>query len=122
MTRESRPLAGRRILVVEDEYLIGKSIVDLLEDAGADVVGLVGWVDDALEFVNNRYDTIDIAILDVNLHGEKSYPIADALAARDIRFIFVTGYKAAALEGDYKRYPHCEKPLNEMALVATLRE
>jgi DNA-binding response OmpR family regulator len=120
MTNRANPLQGKRILVIEDEYLVAQVVVEFLEEAGAEVVGPFGWVDDALAFIESHHSTFDAAVLDVNLHGEKSYPIADAFAANNVMFVFTTGYGADALDSRYLDFPRCQKPLNQQALVAAL--
>src|SRR5258706_5970006 len=106
-------LNGRRILVVEDDYFGAKTLSELLQAYGAQVVGRIGWVEEAVEFVGNHASAFDVAVLDVNMHGKKSYPIADALLARGKRFIFATGYSGEALDEAYRHYPRCEKPFRE---------
>jgi CheY-like chemotaxis protein len=118
MTNGAAALEGLRVLVVEDDYLVAQVLIELLEDAGAVVVGPVGWVDEALALIADRTNRFDGAVLDVNLHGSKSYPIADALAARSIKFIFATGYSAEALDEPYRHCPRCEKPFDQSALIA----
>jgi len=120
MASETATLEGRRILVVEDDYLVAQLLVDLLEDAGATVIGPVGWIDEAVALIEDESQKFDGAILDVNVHGKKSYPVADALAARSVGFVFATGYDAGVIEGKYRRYPRCEKPFSAPALVAAL--
>jgi CheY-like chemotaxis protein len=120
MTTDQATLQGRRILVVEDDYLVAQIIVELLEDAGAEVVGPLGWIDEALAFIESHHSALDGAVLDINLHGHKSYPVANALVANNLTFVFATGYGAGALDADYQRFPRCEKPFNQQALVAAL--
>ena len=114
------PLKGRRILVIEDEYFVAEVLSEILGDAGAVIAGPIGWADDALAFVEHHGSTLDGAILDVNLHGRASYPIADALAERGVRFVFITGYDETALESAYRHHPRCEKPLQADAILAAL--
>jgi DNA-binding response OmpR family regulator len=113
-------LKDRHILVVEDDYLIAEIVVDYLEEAGAKVVGPIGVVDEALAFIETNSGKLDGAVLDVNLHGKKSYPIADALLARNVAFVFATGYGAEAVAEQYRNFPRCEKPFNEEVLIAKL--
>jgi hypothetical protein len=77
-------------------------------------------VHEALAFVEGNITSIDGAVLDVNLHGEKSYPIADALASYQIKFVFATGYGVDFVDGAYRRFPRCEKPINPRTLVVAL--
>jgi DNA-binding LytR/AlgR family response regulator len=113
-------LHGRRILVVEDDYLIAETLRELLEQNGAQVVGPIGSLEEALAFVQGNSSSIEAAVLDVNLHGKKSYPIADVLMARDIAIVFATGYGPGAIDAAYRRFPRCEKPINHRTLVAIL--
>jgi DNA-binding response OmpR family regulator len=119
--KENGELQGRRILVIEDDFLIAQAICSLIEDAGATVVGPIGWVDQALTYVASHKDHFDGAVLDVNLHGEKSYPIADWLAEHHVRFVFTTGYGLDALDPAYAGYPWCEKPFDPRMLFEALR-
>lgn len=118
MTGEAAPLRGRRILVVEDDYLLAQALSDFLEEVEVNVIGPVGSVDEALAMVENAAGGLDGAILDVNLHGSKSYPVADALAARSIPFLFATGYSRNALDERYRDHPRCEKPFDQVTLLS----
>jgi DNA-binding response OmpR family regulator len=119
---EVQPLSGRRILVIEDDYLVAQMLTNYLEDAGAVVIGPLGWIDETLAFIENNLSAFDIALLDLNLHGKKSYEIADLLVKRNIAFVFASGYGADGIEGEYRRYPRCTKPFNRLALLAALAE
>ena len=93
------PLAGCRILVVEDEMLIMMDAEDMLHDLGCETVVTAATVDKALGFIGS--EVIDAALLDMNLNGDRSYAVADALAVRGIPFAFATGYGLNGLrEGD----------------------
>ena len=110
-------LAGRSILVVEDEMLVLMSIETSLGDLGCTATS-VGTVDDAL---TKLLDTsFDAAMLDVNLRGEKSYPVADALALRGIPFVFSTGYGHHDDRPDFADRPVLRKPYINDHLVAAL--
>jgi CheY-like chemotaxis protein len=98
----------KRWLVVEDESLIAMLIEETLIDAGYTVVGPVARVARALEVVEN--DDLDGAVLDVNIAGEPVYPVAMALAARDIPFMFLTGYGSSAVHEDFRERPILQKP------------
>jgi DNA-binding response OmpR family regulator len=112
---------GWRVLVVEDDYVIATDMVALLRTAGALPIGPVGWEDEALAFVSNPANGLDLAILDVDLHGTPSYRVADALAARGVPTIFTTGFGSDALPAAYRGYPRLQKPVGEHALMAAIR-
>ena len=114
-------LEGCRVLVIEDDYIIAADIVDMLKMAAAVPVGPVGWEDQALALVRDAATRLDFAILDVDLHGIASYRVADALTARDIPFIFTTGFGAEALDTAYRHHPRLEKPVSEAALTQMLK-
>ncbi|WP_082622070.1 response regulator [Bordetella sp. N] len=116
----ARVLEGRRILVVEDDYLVALTVVELLEDVGAEVIGPVSTADEAVALVTAGATPIDAAILDVNLDGETSFPVADALAERDVFFVFATGYSGSVLGEPYRHYPRCQKPFEPEHLFHTL--
>jgi two-component SAPR family response regulator len=113
-------LEGRRILVIEDDFLVAQTIIDFLEEAGAEIIGPIGWIDEAVTFLEADGNKIDRAVLDINLHGLKSYPIADALVLQGVPFVFTTGYGPGIIEGRYVHYPRCEKPFNQSAVIAAL--
>ena len=80
MTGPAPAAAKRRVLVVEDEMLIGMLLEDMLADLGHEVAAVVPRLKDALAAVER--ETFDLAILDVHLHGESAFPVADALIAQ----------------------------------------
>ena len=114
-------LRGRRILVVEDEYMVAADLARALEDRGVDVIGPVGSIEDALELLGAE-DRIDGAVLDINLRGERAYPIADALRERKVPFIFATGYDAWSIPAAYAEEPRIEKPVDTRALARLLSQ
>ncbi len=116
---DGRPLLGKRILVVEDDYMIAYDMVDALRAAGAVPVGPVGRMGDTLKLLRTEA-ALDGAVLDVDLHGTPSYPIADALIANGVPFVFATGFSAEALDPAYRHHPRLEKPISERALAAIL--
>ncbi len=79
---------GLRVLLVEDEGLVALLIEEMLADLGHEVIGPFARLNKAMEAAQR--EQFDIAILDVNLDGEDTYDMADALAARNIPFIFST--------------------------------
>lgn len=83
-------LAGRRVLVVEDEFLIAAVLCDMLEDNAAVVVGPATTVAEAIRLLQEH--PVDAALLDMNLNGQWSDPVAEELQRRRIPFVFTTGY------------------------------
>uniref|UniRef100_UPI0025E309C8 response regulator n=1 Tax=uncultured Sphingomonas sp. TaxID=158754 RepID=UPI0025E309C8 len=111
-------LQGRSILVVEDDYMIARDVQEELEGAGAAVVGPVPSVSDALHLIESK--AIDAAVLDVNLGQERSFPIAEALEARAIPFLFATGYNSADIPDEWQRAVIVMKPLRIEAVEQLL--
>jgi CheY-like chemotaxis protein len=105
----SSALRDRRILVVEDEYLIAITLSDQLEGVGSIVVGPVPSVERAIKAIESD-SKIDAAILDINLGGVRAYPIADKLLARNIPFVFTSGYEDDVLRTRYPQVRNCLKP------------
>lgn len=112
--------AGKRILVVEDDYFIAKCLARDLRRAGAEVLGPAPTVGEALDLI--AAGPLDGAVLDVNLRGEMAFPVADALARSGVPFIFATGYSADMLPRRYAAVPRCDKPVDPDALAAALFE
>lgn len=103
-------LRERRILVVEDDYMIARDVSDDLEAAGAIVIGPAPSVDGALRLMEGQ-PTIDLAVLDVNLGTERSFPVAQALQAKAIPFLFATGYNSADIPPEWRHVQVVMKPL-----------
>ena len=106
--------SGRRVLLVEDEAMIAMLVEDMLEELGHELITVAARLDDAVAAAGN--ETIDLAILDLNLGGVLTYPAADALAERGIPFIFATGYGSGGLKEAYAARPTLQKPFNTDAL------
>ena len=115
-------LAGRRVLVVEDEALVAMLLEDMLEDLGCQVLGPVMRVGEALAFVAEHGSEIDVAILDVNLAGERSFSVAEALRARGAPFVFSTGYDDVGIDERWRDGPILRKPFLANQLEDILRE
>jgi CheY-like chemotaxis protein len=120
MNSVAKSLQGQRIMVVEDDYLVALALSATLEVAGASVVGPIARAQEAVMLIEEGREHIDVAILDVDLNGEKSYAVADALVSRHIRFIFATGYGVDAVDRQYRQYPRCQKPFDHQALFRAL--
>jgi CheY-like chemotaxis protein len=114
----NQSLAGRRVLVVEDEMLVAWLLEDLLSDFGCTVVGPAARVDQALAMLDT--EAIDAAILDVNLNGQKSFPVADALTVRGVPFAFSTGYHKDSLPSAYQSFLVLQKPFSQLELASIL--
>ena len=115
-----RPLAGRRILVIEDDFLIAETLAEVLVAAGAQVAGPVGTASEAHAALAELDATVDAAVLDIDLHGQKSYAVADAMIRRGIPFVLTTGYDVNAVDAAYRHHPRCEKPVPSRAILAAL--
>jgi DNA-binding response OmpR family regulator len=111
-------LKGVRVLVVEDEYFVAILIEEILESAGCVVMGPIPRLLEALDAVD--HEDYDVAVLDVNLAGERIDPVADALSERNVPFLFVTGYGASALPGEYAERPLLHKPFRMAELLGAL--
>ena len=117
----SSALQDRRILVVEDEYLIAMSLADGLEGAGSIVVGPVPSVEKAISKIESE-PHIDAAVLDVNLGRVLAYPVADMLLARKIPFIFTSGYEDNVLRTRHSNVKTCTKPYQFRSMEEALIE
>ena len=118
---DNSALRDRRILVVEDEYLIAMSLADALENVGSVIVGPVSSVDKAIKTIEAE-PHIDAAVVDVNLGGVLAYPVADMLIARKIPFVFTSGYEDNVLRERYSQVKNCPKPYLFPAMEKALAE
>ena len=109
----------RRVLVVEDEMLIGMLLEDMLSDLGHSVAAIVPRLKDALAAVDR--ESYDLAILDVHLHGESAFPVAEALIAKGVPFVFATGYGERGLPEAYRGRPVLQKPFAKGDLERVLK-
>lgn len=113
-------LVGRRVLIVEDEYFIADEMRRAFEDEGAEVLGPVGRVDEALALLGGAA-SLDGAVLDVYLDNEMVFPLADALLQKGIPFVFTTGYDQAALPEQYSVVDRLEKPVEAATVIRAMR-
>jgi CheY-like chemotaxis protein len=111
----SETLAGRRILVVEDESLVAMLLETILEDMGCSPVGPAASVDDGLALATEG-EPLDGALLDVNVAGRQVFPVAAALKERGIPFVFSTGYGEGGLPDEWRGHPTIQKPFTEGAV------
>jgi CheY-like chemotaxis protein len=117
---DSAKLTGLRLLVVEDEAIVAMLIEDQLANLGCVVVGLAGSVFKSLAMLNENAAILDGAMLDVNLGGEKVYPVAEELTKRRIPFLFSTGYGRAGIQENFSQIPILTKPYSMSALEEIL--
>ena len=114
--KAARGLAGLRVLVVEDASPVGMLAEGLLDQLGCNMVGLVSNVQKALEMAER--EKIQLALLDVDLGGEPVYPVAEALQARGIPFVFMSGY--GRLEQPWNNRPIIQKPFELAELKSAI--
>lgn len=108
----------RRVLVIEDEALVAMLVEDALRDAGFHVIGPASTVDEAMQLLEG--DTPDAVVLDLNLAGETSTPVADLLASRGIPYVIATGYGASGLPPGHQDAMVLAKPYDPGELTAML--
>ncbi len=113
-----KPQLGPRVLVVEDEAMVSMMLEDMLLDLGCELVGPAASLAEGLELATR--EEFDFAVLDVNLAGEKVFPIADALAQRGLPFVYATGYGRAGLRDEDTSRPVVQKPYSLQELSAKL--
>jgi CheY-like chemotaxis protein len=116
----NKVLSGHRLLVVEDEMMVLLVIEEMLADLGCSSVTAAASVEQALALIEAQ--TFDIAMLDVNLNGTMSYPVADMLTARKVPFLFATGYGRHGLDEGYQDRIVLQKPCRLNGLAAALTE
>lgn len=107
---EKPELAGAFVLLVEDEYLVALDLQIEIERSGATVIGPVGRVSEALDLAG-RTTPLDAAVLDVNLHGETVFPVADVLAERGIPYVFATGQDRESIPERHRVALRLSKPI-----------
>jgi CheY-like chemotaxis protein len=113
-------LAGLRVLIVEDESLLAMELETLLEGGGCAVLGLASSVGQALALIDG--EPPEMALLDVNLKGERATSVAAALRARRVPFVLITGYTRAQLsEPELRDAPRIDKPVNRGSLARAVK-
>ena len=109
------------VLVVEDEVMVSMILEDMIEDAGHAVAGTAMTVGAALEMLADGR-AVHCALLDVNLRGQLSYPVAEALDARGVAYAFTSGYGAAGIDERFKNRLVLSKPIDTTMLNTFLAE
>ncbi len=112
-------LKGRCVLVAEDQYLIADDMRRAVVRLGGEVLGPAGRVSTASEMARQR--TPDLALLDINLHGETIYALAEELRARKVPLIFTTGYGRPDIRPDFADAVRLEKPFSIESLADAAR-
>jgi DNA-binding response OmpR family regulator len=112
-------LNGCRVLIVEDEYFLADDLERALKTRGAKVIGPYSELQAA--YRRAARDHFDVANIDINLHDEMAYPIADELSRQGIPFIFCSGYNAAAIPSRFAGVKLWQKPFDAAALVDDIR-
>jgi CheY-like chemotaxis protein len=118
MTTSEVAVAGKRILVVEDELMIRMLLQDMLADLGHTLAGEAGRIDEAMALAKDG--EFDVAILDVNLNGQPISPVVEILIARGLPFVFATGYGQRGVPEPYRQTPTLQKPFQVDALAQAI--
>jgi len=111
-------LAGKNVLVVEDSPLIAASAQEMLSDLGCEVVGPAGNMADAYELCQNA--NVDVALIDLNIRGSKSFRLLKALSDRKIPFILASGYADWTMPEEWAHSPRLQKPYTVKELERAL--
>ncbi len=117
---ESGSLDRLRVLVVEDDYLQSDGIASCITDAGGEVAGTVDRADQAKSIIGN--DSVDVAIIDINLGGGPSFDLASYCLAQKLPFVFVTGYDCDEIPAHFRSVQCLQKPFSERDLIEALAE
>lgn len=113
-------ITGLKVLVLEDDPLFAMVLEGMLQDLGCTVLGPFSELDDAAAAMRDSPGLVDLAILDINIHGEMSYGLAARLAELDIPFFFCTGYEKARIDPRWRNWPNIGKFFTETGLAAML--
>lgn len=117
----SSPLSGKSVLMVEDEYLIADALCSAFEMEDVRVVGPFPSVRTAMEELD-KGATADAAVLDVNLNGERVFPLADRLMADNVPIVLTTGYDSDAIPCNYAHLERLQKPVHLHELFGCLEK
>lgn len=115
---DARDLAGCRVLIVEDDAMLSMLLQDLLSALGCEITGTAARFDDAAR--KCEVLTFDVALLDINLRGERTLPIAEAMQRRGQRFVLTTGYGTTVLPESLRAAPMLQKPYRKQDLESAL--
>jgi len=112
-------LEGYRVLVVEDDYFVAQDLCSILRTSGATVVGPARSVRNGRELANAHRP--DCVLLDINLHGEYAFELAEELQMLGVRTVFTTGYDATFIPPRLRTTACLQKPIDTNALIQTIR-
>ncbi len=118
MSPDIKSVAGKRVLVVEDELMIRMLLEGMLEDLGHSVAAEAGTLDEAVALATQG--EFDVALLDVNLNGQPITPVVEILVERGLPFVFASGYGQRGVPDAYRANPTLQKPFQVEALAAAL--
>ena len=110
---------GQRVLIVEDDYFLSEEMAMMFTAIGANIVGPVGTLKEAAYLIASGKG-IDGAVLDINLHGEHVFQVADMLTNQSIPFVFVTGYDPSVLPKRHAKAKFCVKPVDPLEVMQAL--
>lgn len=113
-------LAGKRVLVVEDEMLVLMAIEDMLADLGCTSIAAAATIEQALSLI--EAESFDLATVDVNLDGQRSDLVAKALSDHGVPFAFSSGYGKTGVADDYRDRPMLNKPYSYAQFIEVLTE
>jgi len=119
-TTEDQKLTGLRVLVVEDNFFIADEICTTLRNSGAEILGPSPNLEHGLALVKSQR-RIDCAVLDINLHGDLAFSLAQELQQRGTPAIFATGYDSSVLPGAFSHSIRLEKPVDLTALLQAVQ-
>lgn len=108
-----------RVLIAEDEFLVGMQLEEDLRSVGCSILGPFSTLEAAMRA--SREEAFDLAVLDINLNGDRVYPLADELSAGGVPFIFLSGYLPADLPERFRKAPHLGKPYDPVCLIRQIR-
>ena len=114
------PLDGRKILLVEDEYLIAEDVAAMLREAGGQVIGPAASLPMGVRLAEQS-ELIDAAVLNIDLQGVEVYPLADELLVRGVPFLFLTGYGDDQIPEKYAGIRCCNKPVSAASVINEVR-
>ncbi len=120
ITTHRGALQGRKVMIVEDELLVAMLLEEALLEYGCEIVGPFSTVETALEAA--RDVVAHVAVLDVNLRGQRVYPVAEMLESRGIPFLLMSGYGRDGVPPEHANWVACSKPFLPGDLVRALTE